>query len=538
MRALPRRVRALALALCLAPAALAQETLAPPPRLAVEGVPPIASALAARLQPYAEFVPHTLVAWHPSRREILVQRRGDAATQLHVVTEPGVRPLRLAELPEAIAAEWKAVEGKSAAVARAMARLEKEGLVDLSPSADGRRIAFVQVVNPAESHIGVMEVASGLRRRITRPVKGEAVSYRLPRFSPDGRALFATSDRGSEWRRLVRLPLAGGAERALTAHHKFDVDHFEISPDAGRIAFTTNEGGTHSLRFLDLKDLTEQPRPPLFNGVIGPLAWRPKSAEVAFTLTGARTAGDVFSYDVAANKLARWTNGNSTRVNVSQFPEPRMVKWSLPEGVTFNAFHYPAGERHTGKRPVLVEFRGGPATPARADFLAERNYLLTELGVAVLHANARGATGFGKTFARLGVGPRRDETPRDVGAMLDWIRAQPDLDADRVVVAGIGPGAAMALAALAAHGNRIAGAIAAFPDAVPPTFERTTRPVLVIGGKEAAQLEAARAIAGRSAAAWRIETEGEGGGFARKAEADYAAAATVEFVQKVLLKPT
>lgn len=522
---------ALAFASLVSVASAAQDTLAPPQGVVVQGVPPIATALAERLKPFGEFIPHSLVSWHPKRREMLVQRRGDAATQLHVVTEPGVRPVRLAELPAAIVSEWNRAGEPSSAVRKAVARLDAQGHVEIAVSTDGRRLASIQVVDSLESHVWVTDVASGQRRRITRPVKGDKVAYRWPRFAPDGRAVFATSDRGSEWRRLVRIALPGGAERVLTEHLKHDVDEFEVSAAAQRIAFTTNEGGSHSLRFIDLASLQEQPRPPLFSGVISGLGWRPGSAEVAFQLSSARAAGDVFSYDVAANKLARWTNGNSPRVNVSQFVEPRAVRWPLAEGLEVRAFHYHPPERFTGKRPVIVDFRGGPADGTRAGFLGERNYLVNELGIALLMPNVRGAPGTGKAFRRLGVGPRRDETARDAGAMLDWIRAQPDLDAERVLLLGTGAGGTIALAAATELPTRVAGVAAILPEAIPAALSQLARPALVVTGNR----HPARLPSPRAPGTWGIEVENDGATISRREDARFVSAALVELAQKVLL---
>src|SRR5262249_41169724 len=150
------------------------------------------------------------------------------------------------------------------------------------------------------------------------------VAYRSPWFTKDGRGLFATSDRGSEYQRLVIVPLDGGAERVITRKLDFDVDDFEVSFDANRIAFITNENGSHVLRFLDLSSFKEYSRPSLFDGVIGGMQWRRKSAEIAFHITSARSAGDVFSYDARENRVTRWTNGNNPDVNTSEFAEPRI----------------------------------------------------------------------------------------------------------------------------------------------------------------------------------------------------------------------
>lgn len=51
-------------------------------------------------------------------------------------------------------------------------------------------------------------------------------------------------------------------------------------------------------------------------------------------------------------------------------------------------------------------------------------------------ALVRGSTGYGKTYESLDDGPRREDAVRDIGALLDWIATQPQLDPRRVAVTG------------------------------------------------------------------------------------------------------
>ncbi len=46
----------------------------------------------------------------------------------------------------------------------------------------------------------------------------------------------------------------------------------------------------------------------------------------------------------------------------------------------------------------------------------------------------RGSTGYGKTFTKLDNGLLREDSVKDIGALLDWIRTRAELDADRVMV--------------------------------------------------------------------------------------------------------
>jgi dipeptidyl aminopeptidase/acylaminoacyl peptidase len=462
---------------------------------------------------------------------------------------------------------------------RELARFSGGSWTGFRFSPDGRRLAFIEYVSPNESHAWVLDVASGTRGRVTPVVKGETVSYLSPRFSRDGRALFLRSDRGSEFKRLVYLPLGAGRERPLTAHLRYDVDDYEVSLDADRIAFVTNENGSHVLRFIDLATFAELPRVPLFHGVIGGLEWRPGSDEVAFHITSARSAGDVFSYRLKENRLTRWTNGNNPEVNTSEFAEPELVRWKGLDGLPLTGFLYRPPQRFAGKRPVIVSVHGGPASQARADFIGRNNYLVGELGIAILYPNVRGSSGFGKSFVKLDNGARREDAVKDLGALLDWIGAQPDLDASRVLVAGASYGGYMALASAVHFPDRIAGAIATVGIANFVTFlERTetyrrdqrraeygderdaatreylqsisplsqaariTRPLFVVQGlndprvpaSEAEQLVAA--LRKNGTPVWYLVAKDEGHGFAKKANADFLFYATVEFARATLLR--
>jgi dipeptidyl aminopeptidase/acylaminoacyl peptidase len=460
---------------------------------------------------------------------------------------------------------------------RVVARFEGGGWTGFRFSEDGKRMAYVEVVSSSQSHLWVMDLSNGKRRRVTRPGTGEPVAYRHPRFTKDARALLATSDRDNEFQRLVLVPLAGGPERVLSAHLRFDVDDLEVSHDAGLAAFVTNENGSHVLRFLDLVTLKEQPRPPLVDGVIGGLEWRPKSREIGFHITSARSAGDVFSYDAKSNQLTRWTNGNNPEVNTRSLAEPSVVRWKSFDGLELTGLLYRPPASFTGKRPVVVNVHGGPASQARPVFLGRNNHLINALGVAMVYPNVRGSSGFGKTFLKLDDARGREDSVRDLGALLDWIATQPGLDASKVLVMGGSYGGYMSLAASVRYADRIAGAIStvgisnfvtflertesyrrdlrraeygderdpdmrAFLESIAPLNQaaKISKPLLVAQGyndprvprTESDQIVAA--LKRQGTPVWYVLARDEGHGFAKKHNIDFLFYVTVEFAKRVL----
>jgi dipeptidyl aminopeptidase/acylaminoacyl peptidase len=403
------------------------------------------------------------------------------------------------------------------------------------------------------------------------------VHYGSPKFSPDGRSLYVISDRDSEYRHVALIDLAPGRERALATNLKFDVDEIAISAAAKRLAFVTNEGGAHVLRFLDLATRKETPRPALVSGVISGLRWRKDGSEIAFTHASARSPGDVFSYDVGAHRVTRWTNGNSPSLNAAEFPEPRVIKWRSFDGREITGLYYHPPGRFEGVRPVVINIHGGPESQARAGFIGRNNYLVNELGIAVIYPNVRGSSGFGKTFLKLDNGRLREDSVKDIGALLDWIRGQPGLDADRVLVMGGSYGGYMTLACAVHFADRIAGAVSTvgisnfvtflertetyrrdlrrveygderdpamreFLESISPLthVSRISKPLFVVQGKndprvpwtEAEQIVAT--LKKNGTPAWYLLGLDEGHGFRKKANADFQFYATVEFIRRTL----
>ena len=71
---------------------------------------------------------------------------------------------------------------------------------------------------------------------------------------------------------------------------------------------------------------------------------------------------------------------------------------------------------------------------------------MKKLNAAVIVPNVRGSNGYGKSYLQLDNGFKREDSVKDIGALLDWIDAQPNLDSERVIVYGGSYGGYMVLA--------------------------------------------------------------------------------------------
>jgi dipeptidyl aminopeptidase/acylaminoacyl peptidase len=447
---------------------------------------------------------------------------------------------------------------------------------DWSP--DDREILLLEEISVNETYFWLVDTMTGEKRALTPRKTNEQVAYTNGRFSKDGKGIYYTADKDSEFQRLMYMDLTSKETKVLTPEIPWDLDEFALSWDGKRIAFITNEAGLSVLHMLDTGTGKQLPVPKLPVGLVGGLIWHKSGKDLLFGISSASSPGDAYSLDIATGKLDRWTM-SETAVNTSAFPEPELIQWKSFDGKMISGFLYRPPAKFEGKRPVLVEIHGGPEGQSRPDFLGRYNYYLNELGIAVILPNVRGSTGYGKAFTKMDNGLLRDGTYKDINALFDWITAQPGLDANRIAVTGGSYGGHMTLAVSAFYSDRIRCSI----DVVGPSnlvtflehteeyrrdlrrveygderdpkmreylekiapmnnIEKIKKPMMVVAGQndprvpvsESDQIVAA--LKEQETPVWYLKAKDEGHGFQKKSNADFQFYATVEFLQAYLLK--
>ena len=165
-------------------------------------------------------------------------------------------------------------------------------------------------------------------------------------------------------------------------------------------------------------------------------------------------------HQVDSFQLDRWTESETGGLDTSTFAKPQLIQYPTFDGRKIPAFIYrPPASQFPGRRPVLIEIHGGPEGQFRPGFLGRLNYLINDLGIVLVMPNVRGSSGYGKSYLRLDNGMLREGAVKDIGALLDWIAQQPDLDKDRVGVSGGSYGGFMSLAVQTTYNDRIKAGI-------------------------------------------------------------------------------
>jgi dipeptidyl aminopeptidase/acylaminoacyl peptidase len=421
-----------------------------------------------------------------------------------------------------------------------------------------------------------------LERRPLTPKEGlGSVSEAL--FTSDGKGIYLVTDRYSDFSELYRLELAKApyttAPGSLTKAIRWNVEWMELSPDGRQLALGINEDGSTRLYLMDTRTNALSPV-NLPQGVLTNLKFPHKRSDTLFlSMATARAPADVWQVDLRSKKTTRWTRSEVGGLNTDSFVEPELVRYDSADGVKVPAFLYrPRGTN--GKVPVVVIYHGGPEGQSQPLFSPVVQFLATEMKMAVLLPNVRGSEGYGKTYRAMDDGVKREQSLADIGATLDFIAAQKDLDASRVGVYGGSYGGYMVLATAAFYPERIKAVVDVVGISSLPTFLQNTQayrrdlrraeygderdpkvrevqerisPLGSVGRIRAAlyvqqgkndprvpQSEAeqiVKAVRAKGADVWYMLALDEGHGFNKKPNRDYATMTTLMFLEKHLWAP-
>lgn len=446
---------------------------------------------------------------------------------------------------------------------------------DFSP--DGKRLLVQRYVSINDSRPGELDLTTGKLELF--PVDGDRAAFGPFLYAPNGQGVYYISDENREFRSLRYHNPASGELVDLTADLPWNVVDFDIAADGKHLAYASNEDGIFRLHVLNLPKHEPVELPALPVGVIGGLGFAPDGQRIALTLNGATSPSDVFVVDLKDRSLSRWTEGEVGGLDASRFVAPTLVRYPSFDGLSIPAFYYrPATVPADQPIPVVIQIHGGPEAQALPTFNPSLQFMLDELGVAVLVPNVRGSAGYGKTYVDLDNGFKRKDSVKDIGALLDWIEQQPGLDSKRVGVSGGSYGGYMVLATLVDYADRIAAgidvvgissfstfleatesyrrdlrraeygderdpAMRSFMDEIAPlnNAQQIRSPLFVAQGandprvplSEADQI--VEAVRGNGGDVWYLVFKDEGHGFAKKTNADYFGAASMLFWQKHLL---
>ena len=446
-------------------------------------------------------------------------------------------------------------------------------------SGDDKTLLLGRFVSANEAYPALFNLDTKEKTDLPLPTKEPAAIGALA-FSPDGKFVYIATDAESEFRRLAVLEIATSKYTWLTADLNWDVSDLAVDDVTGKVAVAINEDGASRLFLLEGPAPNKLTRRELVIplGIVSNLEFTPDGKELGMTLARPDATADAYSLRLADGELTRWTFSEIGGLDPRKFVTPSRIRFKSFDDREIPAYYYrPKTAAKDQKAAVLITIHGGPESQFQPFFSGSTQFYVNELGLAVIAPNVRGSSGYGKTYLKLDNAEKREDSVKDIGALLDWIAKQPELDSSRVAVAGGSYGGYMTLASLTHYGDRLKAGIdvvgianfitllegtaayrqdlrrVEYGDERDPEMrkklieispltnaDKIKSALLVIHGKndprvpfgEAEQIVAK--VRERQQPVWTVYADNEGHGFSKKDNSDYARAVQAMFLKEHL----
>ncbi|NNF52670.1 MAG: S9 family peptidase [Gammaproteobacteria bacterium] len=445
----------------------------------------------------------------------------------------------------------------------------------------GKRLLIVNYVSAADSRMHLLDLESGEMRLLAGGADNPSTNFGIG-FDKSGNGFWLITDQAGEFRQLAWQSLEPGAEpEIVSAEIQWDISEAALSHDRSKIVFDANENGLSRVYLLNTRKKKYSAVAGVPTGLAGSFEFSPDDRKIGMTLNTPKTPSDSFVLTLdrkkrGAGNIERWTYSEVGGLETDSFIEPELISYETFDGKRIPAWLYkPAGN---GPHPVVISIHGGPEGQSRPNFSSTYQMWLQKLGAAVLLPNVRGSSGYGKTFLSLDNGFNREDSVKDIGALLDWIETRDELDSERIAVFGGSYGGYMVLASAVHYSDRLKAAVdivgisnfvtflentqdyrrdlrrVEYGDERDPAMrahlqkisplnnvEKISVPMLIVQGQndprvpvtESAQI--VRALRNQGQSTWYMNALNEGHGYRKKENRDIYQQAVVLFFQEHLL---
>jgi len=283
------------------------------------------------------------------------------------------------------------------------------------------------------------------------------IAYAAAQFIPNQNACLIVSDEFSEFLQLHYYDLAKKEFTTITTEIPWNVEAMTVDKYGAKAAFSVNEDGLSKLYILDLQTLKYRKVSDFPEGIIRDLIINPKGTKVGFNFYSSTFYKKIYGYDIKRGILNQYTRKGIEQSDSITFTKAEKFTFKSIDSDTNQEHQIPAFIYKSNKQnsPVFIDIHGGPEYQIRAYFNGFYQYLVNELGITVVVPNIRGSNGYGKSYMKMDDGFNRENAIEDVGALLDWIKVQDDLDTNHVAIFGESYGGYVVLSSLAHYPERI-----------------------------------------------------------------------------------
>ena len=314
-------------------------------------------------------------------------------------------------------------------------------------SGDGRWVALDKPRTSADSDIYVVDLESEKPQPTLITEHEGSIEYATYGITPDSNALIYATNEHGEFNQAWKHDLDSG-EKSLLIEASWDVSYVAYSR-AGRYRVSgINADARTVVTIMDSETGVELELPELPQGDLRNVRFSADESHVALIVNADDSPSNIHVIDLLDGNARQLTDALNPVIDQSHLVSSEIIRYKSFDGLEIPSILYkPHGASADNRVPALVLVHGGPGGQTRTGYRAMVQHLVNH-GYAILGANNRGSSGYGKTFFHLDDRRHGEEDLQDIVYGRKYLETLDWVDASKVGVIGGSYGGYMVAAAL------------------------------------------------------------------------------------------
>jgi dipeptidyl aminopeptidase/acylaminoacyl peptidase len=325
---------------------------------------------------------------------------------------------------------------------------ENDGFQISGISDDGRWIALDKNRTSADSDIFVADLNSDNPEPMLITGHIGNIQHGAYEFTRDGQSLVYGTNEHGEFYQAWKYDLESG-ESSVLIEAPWDVSYLIFSPSGRYQVSGVNADARTEVTLLDTQSGTELDLPELPPGDLRSVRFSADETHIALIVNADDSPSNIYVIDLAKDQSQQLTQALNPAIDQSHLVKSEVIRYKSFDGLEIPSILY---KPHTASAenpvPALVLVHGGPGGQTRTGYRAMVQHLVNH-GYAVLGANNRGSSGYGKTFNHLDDKRHGEEDLQDIVYGRTYLESLDWVDGSRVGIIGGSYGGYMVAAALA-----------------------------------------------------------------------------------------
>ena len=315
-------------------------------------------------------------------------------------------------------------------------------------SDDGRWLALVKPRTSADSDIFVVDTTSDDKEAILISEHEGNIAYGVYDIAPDNRTLVYATDEYGEFGQAWKHDLETGEKSVLVADD-WDVSYVSFSASGAYRVVGVNADARTEVTITDVKTGESIALPDLPPGDLRNIRFSADESKLALIVNADNSPSNIHAIDIETSTVTQLTSALNPEIDPAHLVVSEVIRYPSFDGLEIPSILYkPHSATADNPVPALVLVHGGPGGQTRTGYRAMVQHLVNQ-GYAVLGANNRGSSGYGKTFFHLDDKRHGEEDLLDIVHGRAYLESLDWVDEDNIGIIGGSYGGYMVAAALA-----------------------------------------------------------------------------------------